>query len=228
MSDAFTIDSSDIRAFQRRLDHMSNKDFRLAIRKVHRKHAGMLAKKIKQAMPKTGGVGMAGITKYRRSRAGTAGTGHGGRQRDRIASAKKKAGPRHKTPRGAMAASVRTHYTTASSEVLGGNPRAPHYAVNEFGGAVWWRKRRSTGARLHPSPAKRLHTSWATQRARHGGEVGHIIPVRNRSAAFNTGVEGWFFWPTDRDYRYELSEAYNLAVVETIREFEGKTRYGAH
>ena len=157
------------------------------LRSIHRKWARVLAKDIKAAMPKTGSL--------------TAGTAQaGGSVRKRISKAKKrsgwkKTGSAHDTPRGAMARSVKTFASTGSAGVTGGDTRAPHYAVNEFGGAVWWRARKG-GVRLHAKPARRPHRSYAEQFAKHGGKTGHIIPVRNRSRAFNRGVEGWFFYPT--------------------------------
>ncbi len=234
MAQLLTVDSAELKAFARRMKHMGDKDFRLAIRKVHRAHAGKLAKLIRIAMPKTGGTGgtVPVATKVRGYYSvaqiiGTAGTGHGGGIRKRVAAARGKTGPKHKTKRGAMSRSVVTHISTSTSEVWGGNASAPHYAVNEFGGAVWWRKQIG-GERLHPQPAKRIHTAWGKQRARHGGTVGHIIPVRNRSRMFNTGVEGWFFYPTVAEHETDIVKEYDKAIRQTMTDFESKTHYFRH
>lgn len=220
MADGFTIDASEIKAFARRMRHMGDRKFATAIRGVHRKHSKILAKKIKVALPKTGGL--------------TAGTAQaGGSVRSRIKTATKrsgwkKEGSAHKTKRGAMSQSVRTAVTTASSDVLGGGTaKAPHYAVNEFGGAVWWRPR-AGGVRMHPVAAKRLHRSWASQRAKHGQKKGHIIPVRNRSKTFNGGVEGWFFYPASRREEPALIKAYDKELHDLIERNLPKFKLGGH
>ena len=187
----FSLSGPDLRAFARRMEH-AGFSAKKELRGIHRKWSRVLAKDIKVAMPKTGSRGGKGSRKL-------------------IAKAHKrsgwkKTGSAHNTPRGAMARSVKTWATTGSAGVTGGDARAPHYAVNEFGGAVWWTKKKRT------VPKKRLHTSYAKQRARSGGKLGHIIPVRLRSPAFNRGVTGWFFYPTiyekldtiEHDYFTEL------------------------
>jgi len=220
MSEGFTVDAAELKAFVRRMKHMGDRQFATDIRGVHRRHAKVLAKKIKVALPKTGGL--------------TAGTAQaGGTLRSRMRAARKrsgwkKEGSAHDTKRGAMSQSIRTAVTTASSDILGGGTaKSPHYAVQEFGGAVWWRPRVG-GARMHPKPAKRLHRSWESQRARHGQNKGHIITVRNRAKSLNGGVEGWFFYPTVRKEEPALVAAYHQELHDLIQRNLPKLRVGGH
>jgi phage pi2 protein 07 len=81
---------------------------------------------------------------------------------------------------------------------------------------------------MHPKPAKRLHRSWESQRARHGQKKGHIITVRNRAKSLNGGVEGWFFYPTVREEEWTLIAAYNQELHDLIQRNLPKLRVGGH
>ena len=224
MSEGFTVDAAELKAFVRRMRHMGDRQFATDIRGVHRRHAKELAKKIKVALPKTGSRGGKG------SRALIAAANRRSGWKKSVAG---KQGSAHDTRRGAMSQSIRTVVTTASSVILGGGTaKSPHYAVQEFGGAVWWRPRsgpRGGRVRMHPVPAKRLHRSWESQRARHGQNKGHIITVRDRIRVGRYGAaESWFFYPAVYREEPALIGAYNQELHDLIQRNLPKLRVGGH
>lgn len=162
----------------------TDRDIRNAVSKVNRKWTNVLRDKVKAISPRTGG---------------TSGKGLRGRRKQ----AAKRSGPQHKTKPGAFKASIKSHVGVNYGSVTGGNEAAPHFIVNEFGGAVWWEKGAQGGRGTH---ARRNHRSSAENFKRSGGKRGHIIPVRKRSPNTSTGrimngysasfPAGWFFFPT--------------------------------
>ena len=186
-----------------------------AVRTANRQAAALLVKRIRPAMPRTGGPAK----------------GKGARKR--LAQAKKKRGPRHPTKTGAMAAAVRSHASYNYSEVLGGGAdRAPHFVVNEFGGAVWWEKGAQGG---RGSSARRTHRAFSEQIKGSGGGRGHIIPVRKRSpmnhiktwmSEARSGApvikskafpSGWFFYGTAAEHLPEALAHHSREIARITR-----------
>ena len=183
----------------------TDRDLRNDVRKVNRKWTAVLRDKIRAISPRTGGGPGKGSTGRRRS-------------------AKKKTGPRHDTRTGAFRASVKSKSGVDYGRVQGGGGPAPHFIVNEFGGAVWWHKMGRGAAR---STGFSSHKSYATKRQRFGGNIGHLIPVRKRSpqasfAGKTTGggaasfPRGYYFFPTIDENASHIFEGYWDELCHTL------------
>jgi hypothetical protein len=194
----------ELKAFALRMKHVGV-PVAQEFKKVHRKYAGMLRNQIKWEMPRTGGYG---------------------NNRGAIAAAHKKSGWKktgsaHDTKRGVMARSVKMRVTTSSSTVVGGDAHTPHYYVQEFGGAVWWRKN-------HKKPKKRVHRSWQSQYSAASlmwkpRNFGHIIKVRQRSPMDGGYPEGWVFFPAYYRMAPKIIDAYDHELNEKIEWALGKS-----
>jgi len=163
-------------------------DARNAVRKVNRAFAGQLRDHIRGVAPRTGG-----IVQHRNPDS-----------RNRGMSRKRTSG--HDTRAGSWKASVKSFARVDNAGVRGGGARAPHFIVNEFGGAVWWHK---TGRK----------------------SAGHSIPVRERSPMnvvrryFNGErkfPEGWYFWKTSAEHMPEVVEAHDAAMRHLVETQFGK------
>ena len=190
------------------------------VRKANRQAANLLRDRIRPAMPRTGGMVK----------------GKGARKR--LASAKKKTGPKHQTKTGSMRLSVRSKASYNYAEVLGGGTsKAPHFGVNEFGGAVWWRGSGSS------AKSTSRHVSQARKRSLAGGEFGtffgrlqgHMIFIRTRSpmnhiktwkSEARSGApvikskafpSGWFFYGTAAEHLPEALAFHSRAIAHTTR-----------
>lgn len=121
----------------------------------------------------------------------------------------RKSGQRKKT----MAQAIRSYAGVNYSAVRAPSKMAPHFAVNEFGGAVWWNtggagwaKAAFGSKRLKGMSMKQLYFETRGMN-RKTGEMfaksrlgGHIIPVRERApmTISHDGRKfpgGWFFFP---------------------------------
>ena len=198
-----TVVAPDLRKYAAMLRH-EGVNMGKEIGGVNRKFAKEIALDIKHVMPKTGG--MAGI-----------GSAKSTGLRGKIKKAKKKAGPKHDTRRGAMSATVKAYAGQYDSRVTGGGPRAPHYAVQEFGGGVWWHKGGSKAFGGKTAREKFGHRKASEQMSRAKGQFGgHVIHVRARSPMKGRGVVGWFFFPTAARNLPPLMKAWDSALKRVL------------
>lgn len=184
----------------------TDKDIRNDVRKVNRKWTNVIRDKIRAIAPRTGGTVRNGLSRRRKN-------------------AKKKTGPKHDTRTGAFRASVKSKVGADYGRIEGGGGPAPHFIVNEFGGAVWWhRMGRGVTGQLRSRGA---HRSATENRNRFGGNIGHIIPVRARSPQASFGgrtmsggggsfPRGYYFFPTVDENVEHVFEAYWDEFCQTL------------
>jgi hypothetical protein len=145
----------------------------------------------------------------------------------RTGKTRRRQGPKHDTPTGVVRRSVRSRVGTDWASVYGGNAKAPHFYSHEFGGGVWW-TRSGAGSLQKQLRAQGSHRSAKDMRERFGGDIGHIITVKPRSASTippSTGKgkygpqkfpEGYFFWPTVRRHSSRILRAVEEGAYKAI------------
>ena len=159
------------------------KEVEKEVRDTNKAFATRLSEFIRAVAPKTGGA-----VQHRSERSQAKGAS---RRRSRG----------HDTPAGAFRASIRPFAYLNSAGVRGGNKRAPHFIVNEFGGSVWWMNDAIRGGAFNRGTD--MSKGWTRRRWGHKSTAaqfantqrmnkktgqwmgsafgGHIIPVRERS-----------------------------------------------
>lgn len=178
----------------------TDRDITNVVKRVNRKWTNVIRDKIRAKAPRTGGYAGLGLRARRKS-------------------AKKKTGPSHDTRAGAFRASVKSRVGSDYGRIEGGGPKAPHFVVNEFGGAVWWHKM-GRGASRSGSNARQ------SNRVKQANfNVGHIIPGRKRSPMVASGSfrqtgrsfpSGWYFFPTVTSNVDEVFAAYWHELCQTL------------
>ena len=96
-------------------------------------------------------------------------------------SSRSKTGGRHDTPEGAWAKAVKWKASGRNAHVYGNNTAAaPHWAVQEYGGSVFWKSRKTGNGHVIP--------------------IGNRVNVSSNAVGNRRGAEGRVFWPTTRDH----------------------------
>ena len=117
-----------------------------------------------------------------------------------LLNARDKQGGRHDTRSGALAKAVKSSASGKNAKVYGNNTAAaPHFAVQEYGGSVFW----------HNSNPK---------------VGGHAIPIGNRvnvetnKSGNRRGAEGKFFNPTAREEAPLIAERITESAIKIVHE----------
>lgn len=112
--------------------------------------------------------------------------------------ARAKTGPKHKTRPGAWAKSVRSKASGRNAHVYGGGTAsAPHWAVQEYGGSVFWRNARGKG---------------------HSIPIGNRVNVSSNRSGNRHGAEGKVFWPTVNDHAEDIARYITEDAIKIVHD----------
>ena len=123
------------------------------------------------------------------------------RQKARVLlSTRAKQGGRHDTASGALAKAVKSRASGKNAMVYGNNtPSAPHFAVQEYGGSVFWR---------NSNPRVRGHSI----------PIGNRVNVETNKSGNRRGAEGKFFNPTAEEEAPLIAERIAESAVKIVHE----------